>query len=876
MSLLTDILVWSSANLLPWQRDALRRLFQHQECSSQDIDDLYAMLKSARGLPDPQNRQPSPLAAEHLPVQSAGAGVVVLHALRELKNVNRIADGEKLTFGPKGITVVYGGNGSGKSGYSRVLKRACRARDVSETVHADASDPQSSGKVPEAIFDVTVGAVQRSLNWKRNSPAPEELSTIAVFDGRCAREYLDEQDVAYLPYGLDIVENLGQKVLPELLRRLNSEIESTNTDVAPFADLIGDTSVGKVIATLSDTTNSELVKKLATLTKSETDRLNELEKTLAENDPKTKAKGLLLSAQRINGLISRIDSSLSDVDEAATQKLKSCDTETEAAIKAEVLAAENLRAGEPLLPGTGDLTWKTLFEAARSFSVESAYPSEAFPHVCSGAKCLLCQQPLNQDAASRMQRFDEFLKQETAKVATEKRQQRALADQKLAKASLAFGLEDALIEELKQLDPAVLQRVQDFEKEVEKRRTWLRGSLNTHDWDSPSPLDCDPRPRLKEISKTLLDQARDLEKASDEGHRKALETERAELRARFNLSLRSEAVQDLVRRMKVKAALIKCKDDLKTKAISDKAKEFASQAVTAALKTALDKEFEALGVGHIKTKLIERVEKGKMKHKLVLALPVTTKLDEILSEGEQRAIAIGSFLAELQLAGLSGGIVFDDPVSSLDHHRRMRVARRLVEEAKQRQVIVLTHETVFLCELLDAIEQQNIDCQMHHLEWANDHPGHVIEGLPWEHMDYKDRLNKLEGEQRQLEASWPAYSNEEERSRMRRQYSRLRATIERIIQDVVFNGVLHRYRDRISIDRLKQVVGFTEFEFKEIERLHKVCCEVIDSHDASSVKNQPVPTAEQLGQDIRDVRSLAKAVKGRGKKAPVSSAGASS
>ncbi len=876
MPLLTDILVWSSANLLPWQRDALRRLFQYQECSSQDIEDLYAMLKSARGLPDTQNRQPIPLAAEHLPIQSAGAGVVVLNALRELKNVNKIADGEKLTFGPKGMTIVYGGNGSGKSGYSRVLKRACRARDVSETVHADASDPQSSGKVPEAIFDVSVGAVQKTLNWKRDSPAPEELSTIAVFDGRCAREYLDEQDVAYLPYGLDIVENLGQKVLPELLRRLNCEIESTNTDVAPFADLIGDTSVGKVIVSLSDTTNSELVKKLATLTKSETDRLDELEKTLAESDPKTKAKGLLLSAQRIDGLISRIDSSFSYVDEAAAKKLKACDTETEAAIKAEVLAAENLRAGEPLLPGTGDLTWKNLFEAARSFSLDSAYPSEAFPHVCSGAKCLLCQQPLDGDAAKRMQRFDDFLKQETAKVATEKRYQRTLVDRKLTKASLAFGLDDPLIEELKQLDPTVLQRAQAYENHIEARRTWLRCSLNTHNWDNPSPLGLDPRPRLREIYKALRDQGRDLENASDQDLRKSLEAECAELRARVSLSLRSEAVQDSIRRMKVKATLRKCKDDLKTKAISDKAKEFASEAVTAALKTALDKEFDVLGVGHIKTKLIERVEKGKMKHKLVLALPVTTKLDEILSEGEQRAIAIGSFLAELRLAAHSGGIVFDDPVSSLDHHRRLRVARWLVEEAKQRQVIVLTHETVFLCELLDAMERQNLDCQMHHLEWENNHPGHVIEGLPWEHMDYRDRLKKLEEEQKELEDDWPAYPNEEQRSQMRRQYSRLRATVERIIQDVVFGGVLQRYRDRISIDRLKYVVGFTESEFREIDRLHRACCEVIDAHDVSSVKNEPVPTAKQLGKAIADVRALVTAIKDRKINPAVTNTGAAS
>ena len=54
-------------------------------------------------------------------------------------------------------------------------------------------------------------------------------------------------------------------------------------------------------------------------------------------------------------------------------------------------------------------------------------------------------------------------------------------------------------------------------------------------------------------------------------------------------------------------------------------------------------------------------------------------------------------------------------------------------------------------------------------------------------------------------------------------------------------------------------------QLKEIERLYKACCEAIDSHDASSVKNESVPTAKQLGQDIRDVRALAKAVNDRGK-----------
>ena len=876
MSLLTDILAWATAYLSPWQRDALRRLFQRQELTAQDLDDLYAMLKSTRGLPDAKNRQPVPLASEHLPAEGATIEPVVLRAMRELKNVNRIAEGQKLEFAPKGITVVYGGNASGKSGYSRVLKRACRARDTSEPIHPDANDPKSREKVPEAIFDIEVGGHSKSLNWNRDGAPPDELSTIAVFDARCARAYLDEQDVAYLPYGLDIVENLGQRVLPALTQLLSAEIAAINTDTTAFADLLGETAAGKMIASLSAATDPQKVAALATLTPHETGRLAELDKTLAVNDPQAKAKALRLSAQRVDGLISRIDTAFACVNDTAVEKLKLCDDQTEAALKAETIAAGTFRAGEPLLPGTGEQAWKDLFESARRFSAESAYPGEPFPHVCPGAKCPLCQQSLDQGAAKRMQRFEEFVKQDTAKVAAEKRQQRAAAEQGLAQAFLSFGLDAPTTEELKHLDAALLQVTQQFEKNVETRRSWMLAALKAHAWDGSPVIDGDPRTGLQCLSASLLAQASDLEKASDLNQRKSLEAERAELRARSSLSARIGAVLELIRRMQVRAILTKCKDDLKTKAISDKAKEFAVQAVTAALKNALDKEFQLLGVGHVKTKLKERVEKGKMKHKLVLDLPITTKLEEILSDGEQRAIAIGSFLAELHLAGHQGGIVFDDPVSSLDHHWRKQVARRLVEEAKKRQVIVLTHDTVFLAELRYFLEQLDVDHLMHHLEWANERPGHVSEGLPWEHKSFLDRWDKHQKAQKILEKSWPAYPNEEDRNKMRREYSRLRATIERGIEEIVLNHVVQRYQDEIRFIHLRGVVGFTEDEFKEIERLHKACCVVVDAHDPSSVKNASVPDAKQLGKDIADLRAVVERIKARRKQgAPSASSGTS-
>lgn len=869
MSLLTKILEWATAKLLPWQCDALRRLFQKQELTEQDMDDLYAMLKSARGLPDTKNRQPVPLAQEHLPAQLVTSEPIILKAVRDLKNVNRIAEGQQLSFVQKGITVVYGENASGKSGYFRVLKHACRARDTSETIHPDANDARASKKIPEATFGIEVDGRSKSLNWHRDATPPDELSAIAVFDSHCARAYLDEQDVAYVPYGLDIVQNLGQRVLPNLSKRLDQEIESINTDTRPFADLEGDTAVGRTMASLSEKTKPQEVKTLAELKDDEKSRLADLDKVLAESDPKAKAKEVRRAAQRVDGLIARIDMAAVYVDDLAVQKLKTCDDETETAIQAEFIAGENFRAGEPLLPGTGDQAWKTLFESARRFSAELAYPDEAFPHVRQGARCPLCQQLLDQEAAKRMQRFEEFVKQDTAKVAADKREQRTKAEQNITKASLGFGLDEAMTDELKQLDAPLLQATNEFEKNVGTRRQWLLDALKSHAWDGLPHLAGDPRDGLKHLSMRLLAQADELDRLGDESNKKVLEAERAELQARSKLFLRLNSVLDFINQMQVREKLTKCKNDLKTRAISDKAKEFASEAVTEELRKALNEEFRALGLGRIKTKLVERVEKGQMKHRLVLDLsvtkPVTTKLEEILSEGEQRAIAVGSFLAELHLANHRGGIIFDDPVSSLDHHRRKQVARRLVEEAKKRQVIVLTHDTVFLAELRYFIEQHGCNHHMCYLEWANEHPGHVSQGLPWEHKTFLDRLDKHEKAQKALEKNWPTYPNEEDRGKIRREYSRLRATIERGIEEIVLNRVVQRYQDEIRFKQLRGVVGFTEDEFREIERLHKACCDVTEAHDPSSVKDISVPDPEQLRKDIAALRAVVDRIKNRRK-----------
>lgn len=867
MALIDEILKWSEEKLSLWQRDAARRLFQQGSgLAVDDYAELYALLKAAHGLPNSLELTPEPLKATHLPPTLQVGEKVVLKAIRDLVHVNRIAPGQKLDFAPTGMTVIYGGNGSGKSGYVRVMKRACRARDQTEKVRPDANNPAAQSHEPKAVFDVEIHGTCKPLYWSSNSESPDDLAKISVFDSHCARAYLTtEQDVAYLPYGLDVVENLANKVLPELTRRLNEEIATINVDCHPFRHLVGETEVGRLVQALSEKTSPAKVKALGALSDIETAQIREIDAALAESDPGKKAKEHRLSAGRLKSFAERIETALSWVSDAAIEKLKKITDATVIANQAEKQAAEALQSGELLLLGTGEPVWKALFDAARKFSTEVAYPEHAFPHATAEAKCPLCQQPLN-DAGERLKRFEEYIQNDVAKAAAGQRQKLEVTKVKIERANLSVGFDVSLVDELAQLDDALASVINAFEENIEARRIWMLQNLNSYTWMDAPALGENPRKRLRDLAAHQFKSARIFARAVDEAKKKTLIDKREELRARQNLSACLDAVLALIDRFKMRQALKACELDLKTRPISDKSKEFASGAVTFALKNALDEEFKSLGIGHIQTKLKDRNDKGKIKHQLLLDLPTANKLEHILSEGEQRAIALGSFLAELKLANHACGIVFDDPVSSLDHRRRGSVASRLAVESKQRQVLIFTHDVVFLQQLRDQCDKLNVPPFFCSLEAKAGFYGNVSEGLPWAHKSYGERIDFLEKAQKRFEKMpWPAEPSEELAREMIGQYNHLRATIERVVQDFVLNGTVQRFRDYIEVKNLGKVVGLEKAEVDEIFRLYQRCHDLVDAHDPSSAKDEPPPTANELNQDIVDLRNLIQSITNRRK-----------
>jgi energy-coupling factor transporter ATP-binding protein EcfA2 len=759
-----------------------------------------------------------------------------------------------------GLTVIYGDNGSGKSGYSRVLKRACRARDQMETIHPNANLPASKAGAPEASFEIVVDGVAKDVHWTQGEASPPELSSMAIFDSRCARAYLDsEDDFCYVPYGLDVFEGLA-KVCKQLKNSIDTEHAQSAADLTAFVPLHGETCVGKLIASLSAKTTKAQVDVLATLTPDELDQHNALERSLKENNPKEKATQMRLRARRVAAIATNATMKWALVDQVVVAKLRGLADSYRAAQAAAALAAKQFKEGENLLPGTGGEVWRELFDAARKFAVQS-HPGMKFPDLGTEAPCPLCQQPLA-EGASRLMRFDAFIQQEAEKTAQSCRTALFAEYNPFINHNLTLNLDDVTFGEIETLDPQLAADAKVFESLLTARQEAIKAAVLSHQWVGiDNPL-VSPATRLQALANKLNTDAETLEKASDEKARAALIEQFGELDARVRLNQVKDAVITAVMKLSHQAKLMKCVSAVKTNAISLKASELAEKVVSKELAEALNREFKAMGVGALRVSLQSRADKGKALHKLKLELPQSRSPGDILSEGEQRAVAISAFLAEVGLSDGRAGIVFDDPVSSLDHRRRERVAKRLAAEAADRQVIVFTHDIYFLCLLAEEAKLAGAAIVTQSLTRRAEGFGVAEAELPFEGKNASSRIGALKAQHQGIAK---LHRDGEEREYLKQTvdaYYRLRMAWERTVEEVLLREVILRFRKGVETQRLAGVV-VEDDDYAQVHAGMKKCSNY--AHDKALLGGIAVPEPDELLSDINALDNWRRSIEERGK-----------
>jgi hypothetical protein len=847
-----DLVAWSE-RLPNWQRDALRRVVLNN-LTDTDIAELSSMAKWAAGLTESPVPAPEPVTREQVRADPTSQASISVLTIRDIANVNALAAGP-ITFAAEGLTVVYGDNASGKSGIARILKKAGRSRSPGGLIRPSVFEPDP-GQPASATIEFRVGGDNRTFSWIDGAPSDHEFSAINVFDANCATIQIEESShLAYTPPILHIFHELA-RACHDVGNRLRTEKEQLENARAPEIRAIvlnPSTPAGILVSNISHETRLQDIDSLCDLTEADRERSDLLTRALREN-PTSQADLLDSRARRLRELdefMAGLERTFSEI--AVTEfdsKLSDTALITEAAT-----AARQAFAANSSLAGIGMPAWNELWESARRYSVLLAYPAQMFPVTRDDALCVLCQQPVGRTAAERMLSFERFVQDDIQQRAVNAVTQ--ISTQKAAFEAIRIPLSTTVLRETGLGGTLAAQSTKAFLIAAKIRKRYLLAKAAGRSSQRPSMLP--PRPNLTAIRETVAEEIRNLRAAAGDAERASMQTEFRCLQDRLTLAPLKEILRGEVSRLRTISLLEIARASCDTTGITRKGGEVAKVVVTARLRSEFAGNVAHLGFGAVPVEVkLGPGTVGQHPYHLSLIAREDVPPSEVLSEGEKTCVALAGFLAELEATNNHSGIILDDPVSSLDHHYRLRVAQRLIAAAKLRQVVIFTHDIVFLLMLTKYARAEGVAVSETSLRRGGPQHGVPETGPPWIAMPVSRRIGVLRNELQRAAAllrngDRPTYEQKAEWI-----YKRLRQSWERAVEEILLNGVVVRFGDGVSTQRLRLLTDITEEDVQCVDTQMSYCSSFV--HDECGAVNSGIPDPATVESDIKRLEDWVAAI----------------
>ncbi|QXU44129.1 AAA family ATPase [Pedobacter sp. D749] len=837
-------------NLPYWAKYLAEKLLASNVVNDADIETAYNFLLDELKLTDEIDK-PEIFIAGAGASATAYASDLVFYTLENISGVNALLENQSINFS-KHLTVIYGANGTGKSGYTRLLKDVfySKAKEaILPNVHLE-----SGHKPIDAKFGFLVGATLKS--WQYQHKDQPEFKQFSVFDGKSVVGQLENRnEFEFRPGGLSFFGEYTS-ILSKVEEQLNEAIRKKKTEnqfglwfdepseIKTFVENLSyatkaeqlDNYVPYVAADLAERQRlqkeyDELL--LASQNKDkEIKNLENLKKQLVENK---------LAIEKINKLFSM--AALQRISELIT------DYNTKAAF-AKAEGIENFKTDK--LEQIGSEEWKRFILAANDFALKQQGTHEhIYPN--GSDHCLLCHQPLTQEAATLITRYWGFIKS-----VAEENANKALESLNAAKGfyeqldvelfptenTLTNYLSEKYAENLtswKEQLAAQSKLALEIVKDIAAKTATERKELAT---DATFHLTIDST--LDEVIKSLADeeQGKKLEE---------LKKEKTFLEHKEKYNLHFDKIKgfvdDLVWVRKAQKA------NFAKRQVTDTEKNLSAKYFNQKYVDTFNEECEKLN-GKFGIEVSHTGSAGKSYRQLRLK---GKSPNAILSEGEQKVIAIADFLSEMKLSEINRGIVFDDPVTSLDNDRKKQIAERLAEYAFEKQVIIFTHDIVFFYHVKNFSKKHLAtikDSFIHHsIERDQLFCGKVVaNSSPASEGQYKD-ASKAE----QWLAKSKTSSGTERTDYAKFGCSALRSSYEALSIFIVLGGTVQRFDPQIRMGRLKDI-KYDKLLVEQIVEKHGEISDLIEGHLPSD-EFAVVATPELLAQHIADYKTLKQQIK---------------
>jgi hypothetical protein len=403
----TDLAQWFAARP-SWLQDAARRLFANGDLSADDQKELLALCKREAGalVADFPELKPVPIQAPAF-MSADQAKPLSIAAIAKVTGIDALAPRTPLQFAKDGVTIVYGANGSGKSGYIRILKHICGGRGA-RTLQPNVFAAPPAQQQFTLRYTLDAAQQEKELNWSPGDGAHPDLRHVALYDVDCANVYLTTENV--VTYEPPLLKNFSKlsDVSIHIDKTIDAEINANSSRMPGLPAQYTQGPAGQWLSALNHRTPDSELDAHCLWNEQLEQELTALHSRLAEPHAATKAQQLRTAKRHTAELRSTLSTLRSQLnDDAFTTLCIARDTATTKRQAAEI-EAKKVFENAPL-KGVATDTWRLMWEAARRYATQEAYGVRGFPVVGDDSRCVLRQQTLADDAKQRLTDFEAYV-----------------------------------------------------------------------------------------------------------------------------------------------------------------------------------------------------------------------------------------------------------------------------------------------------------------------------------------------------------------------------------------------------------------------------------------------------------------------------------
>lgn len=707
------------ADQLPyWAKYLAERILSGKPILDSDIETSYSYLLEEISLSDEMEKPK--ITIKYNPENAQGyKSKLFLSKLSNVVGVNGLIEDQIIEFNPN-LTIIYGANGTGKSGYVRLLKTVFNSKapeEILPDIHISSNAINSKPIDAKFIFNSNNEDILLSYDEKNNSV----FEQFSVFDGKCIPKQLSEKnEFEFRPAGLSFF-TVYTEAINNIEKRHNQEIKNRQKENIDTSFFEGESEIKTLIENLSKNTTIEELEKytpftaedktqkeikqnqydelrLASMNKEkEIDKLEKIKELLKKNKKEIELLNQYFKTEHLNKIRNTINEYVEKEKIAKDEGIE--------------------RFNTTVIKGIGTNEWKQFILAADVFVKSQSTKGFSYPK--NEDYCLFCHQKLAEDARILIKNYWKFLRSTAEK--DFKDIQEILEKEKQVFEKLNFNLfhKDSILTDW---------LAKNHPKELKSLNNSLKNQENL---TKNIILDIDSKTKtIRNTIKIKTDGLSNIEQEIDSLIMKIRSGEQSKI-----LNELSKEINFLEHKEKLNLHILKIKEYINSLIWLEKASKvnLPKRKITEVEKRLSDKYFNKKYIdlfNHECQKLkgnfgidIDYSGLAGTTYRQLKLKGVNPKA--VLSEGEQKVIAIADFIAETQLSAINKGIVFDDPVTSLDDFRKSDISKRLVQESALKQVIVFTHDLVLVSSLIGYCKDLIIDYCCHWVESRDGKPGYV-------------------------------------------------------------------------------------------------------------------------------------------------------